>query len=48
MYFTTIYMLLVTLLWERCPEPREQLWGRPLVGGLRCQARSQTLPEQGH
>ena len=34
--------------WERCPEPREQLWGRPLVGGLRCQARSQTLPEQGH
>ena len=24
--------------WERCPEPREQLWGRPLVGGLRCQA----------
>ena len=35
-------------LLKHCPEPREQLWGRPLVGGLRCQARSQTLPEQGH
>ena len=34
--------------WERCPELREQLWGRPLVGGLRCQVCSQTLPEQGH
>ena len=34
--------------WERCPELREQLWGLPLVGGLRCQVRSQTLPEQGH